>query len=212
MHKLILIWIAALANVVFAQINDDVVCAEKARFDQIEQIRKRSGEFVFHGYDLKYHRCHWSLNPKIGSDIKGAVLFDFMVESDVDSLAFDLVEKLVVDSVKQGSQNLLWERKGDRVWVYKIGGWKSNTRDSFEVFYGGNPIGVSGNNGAYTYDFHATGPIIHTLSQPYGAPYWWPCKQSLSDKIDSIDIIVDTHKEFKVGTNGMLKSTIPQCK
>ena len=208
MHKLILIWIAALANVVFAQINDDVVCAEKARFDKIEQIRKRSGEFVFHGYDMKYHRCHWSLNPKIGSDIKGAVLFDFMVESDVDSLAFDLVEKLVVDSVKQGSQNLLWERKGDRVWVYKTGGWQSNTRDSFEVFYGGNPIGVSGNNGAYTYDFHATGPIIHTLSQPYGAPYWWPCKQSLSDKIDSIDIIVDTDKDFKVGTNGLLQSTV----
>lgn len=200
---LLSVWICP----VFSQVSEDVVCAEKARFYQVEEIRKRSGVLVFHGYDLKYHRCHWKLNPKIGSHIKGAVLFDFVVERNSDSLVFDLTEKLQVDSVKRGRVLLNWERKGDRVLVFKNGGWKEGARDSFEVFYGGNPIGVTGNNGAYTYEFHASGPIISTLSQPYGAPYWWPCKQSLSDKIDSIDIIVDTDKDFKVGTNGLLLST-----
>jgi aminopeptidase N len=191
----------------FSQVSEDVVCAEKARFYQVEEIRKRSGVAVFHGYDLKYHRCHWKLNPKVGSNIKGAVLFDFLVERNTDSLAFDLTEKLLVDSVKRGNDLLKWERKGDRILVFKAGAWLGGARDSFEVFYGGNPIGVTGNEGAYTYEFHASGPIISTLSQPYGAPYWWPCKQSLSDKIDSIDIIVDTDKDFKVGTNGLLQST-----
>ena len=205
----IILFVMALAHGLTAQISEEVICAEKARFEHINEIRKRSGAVVFHGYDVKYHRCHWKLNPKVGSNIYGAVLFDFVVDANSDSLAFDLVEKLQVDSVKQGVNHLNWERKGDRVLVYNAKGWKGGTRDSFEVFYGGNPIGVTGNNGAYSYEFHATGPIISTLSQPYGAPYWWPCKQTLNDKIDSIDIIVDTDKDFKVGTNGLLLSTTP---
>jgi aminopeptidase N len=205
----IILFVMALAHGLTAQISEEVICAEKARFERINEIRKRSGAVVFHGYDVKYHRCHWKLNPKVGSNIYGAVLFDFFVDANSDSLAFDLVEKLQVDSVKQGVNHLNWERKGDRVLVYNAKGWKAGTRDSFEVFYGGNPIGVTGNNGAYSYEFHATGPIISTLSQPYGAPYWWPCKQTLNDKIDSIDIIVDTDKDFKVGTNGLLLSTTP---
>ena len=205
----IILFVMALAHGLTAQISEEVICAEKARFKHINEIRKRSGAVVFHGYDVKYHRCHWKLNPKVGSNIYGAVLFDFIVDANSDSLAFDLVEKLQVDSVKQGDNHLNWERKGDRVLVYNTRGWKGGTRDSFEVFYGGNPIGVTGNNGAYSYEFHATGPIISTLSQPYGAPYWWPCKQTLNDKIDSIDIIVDTDKDFKVGTNGLLLSTTP---
>lgn len=207
MRRTILLFFLAITQWTSAQIGEEVICAEKARFERINEVRNRSGETVFHGYDLTYHRCHWKLNPHTGSNIYGAVLFDFLVDKNFDSLAFDLVEKLKVDSIKQGSLHLNWERRGDRILVYKLGGWLGGSRDSFEVFYGGNPIGVTGNNGAYTYDFHATGPIIHTLSQPYGAPYWWPCKQSLSDKIDSIDIIVDTHREFKVGTNGLLIST-----
>ena len=207
MRILIFLLVMALTHGLSAQISEEVICAEKARFEHVNEIRKRSGTTVFHGYDLKYHRCHWKLNPKLGSNIYGAVLFDFVVDVNSDSLAFDLVEKLQVDSVKQGGNHLNWERKGDRVLVFKTAGWTSGTRDSFEVFYGGNPIGVTGNNGAYTYEFHATGPIISTLSQPYGAPYWWPCKQTLNDKIDSIDIIVDTDKDFKVGTNGLLLST-----
>ena len=205
----IILFVMALAHGLTAQISEEVICAEKARFEHINEIRKRSGAVVFHGYDVKYHRCHWKLNPKVGSNIYGAVLFDFVVDANSDSLAFDLVEKLQVDSVKQGVNHLNWERKGDLVLVYNAKGWKGGTRDSFEVFYGGNPIGVTGNNGAYSYEFHATGPIISTLSQPYGAPYWWPCKQTLNDKIDSIDIIVDTDKDFKVGTNGLLLSTTP---
>lgn len=198
--------ISVITSGVFAQVSEELLCAEKSRFEHIEHIRKRAADQVFHGYNVHYHRCYWKVNPYVGSNISGAVLFDFTVENDADSLAFDLVEKLQVDSVKRGTENLRWERKGDRIWVYKQTKWQRNQRDSFEVFYGGNPIGVTGNNGAYSYEFHATGPIISTLSQPYGAPYWWPCKQSLLDKIDSIDIIVDTHKDFKVGTNGLLQS------
>jgi aminopeptidase N len=45
-----------------------------------------------------------------------------------------------------------------------------------------------------------------TLSQPYGAKDWWPCKQSLNDKIDSIDVIIKTPAAYRATSNGLLLS------
>jgi len=47
-------------------------------------------------------------------------------------------------------------------------------------------------------------PVLWTLSEPYGAKEWWPCKQSLVDKIDSIDVIVTTPKSYRTASNGKL--------
>jgi aminopeptidase N len=44
-----------------------------------------------------------------------------------------------------------------------------------------------------------------TLSEPYGAKNWWPCKQSLTDKIDSLDMFVTTPVKYITGSNGILK-------
>jgi len=188
-----------------AQIDEDIICAEKQHLQALMDVQKRSSTPNFHGYDIQYHRCNWKLNPKINSNISGNVLFSFQVKGgDYDSLAFDLIADMLVDSVLYRGIPTKFNRKGNKVFVFKNGLWKDGERDSFTVFYQGNPASIPGGFGAYTYDAHSTGPIIHTLSQPYGAPFWWPCKQTLSDKIDSIDIIVETDRDFKVGSNGVL--------
>ena len=214
----LILLILLVINPVFAQeethIHDEIVCAEKAQFEGRNLIKKRSGEIVFHGYDIIYHRCEWKLNPKSNSNIEGHILFKFKADNDLDSLAFDLVNELKIDSITRNGQFLFYERKANRVLVWKTASkssvkWNQNSIDSFTVHYRGNPASVSGGFGSYVYDNHQTGPIIHTLSQPYGAPFWWPCKQSLNDKIDSIDIVVETASDFKVGSNGVLLSTTP---
>lgn len=47
-----------------------------------------------------------------------------------------------------------------------------------------------------------------SLSQPYSAYEWWPCKQSLQDKIDSVFTDVVTSNENKVGSQGLLKAVV----
>ena len=51
-------------------------------------------------------------------------------------------------------------------------------------------------------------PMIWTLSQPYGARAWWPCKDVQSDKADSVDIRVTVPKNLIVASNGLLRETI----
>jgi aminopeptidase N len=45
---------------------------------------------------------------------------------------------------------------------------------------------------------------LWTLSEPFGAQDWWPCKNGLDDKIDSIDVIVRTSDIYRAASNGLL--------
>lgn len=188
----------------FAQVNDDLICAEKNRI--VSRIEKRGISKIHHGFEINYHRCHWYLNPLKNAYLKGNVLFQFKVIDNEDSLGFDLISDLQINSVKSNGVDLQFTRVNDAVYVKKPGGWQSNSIDSFVVDYEGYPANNNG-FGAFIYDYHKTGPVIHTLSEPYGALSWWPCKQTLHDKIDSIDIYVHTDKTLKAGSNGLLVET-----
>ncbi len=46
--------------------------------------------------------------------------------------------------------------------------------------------------------------VISTLSEPYLAQTWWPCKDDPSDKADSARIIVTVPRDYLVASNGAL--------
>jgi len=51
-------------------------------------------------------------------------------------------------------------------------------------------------------------PMIWTLSQPFGARAWWPCKDVTSDKADSVDIKVTVPNDLIVASNGILREKV----
>lgn len=129
----------------------------------------------------------------------------FKVEQAVDSLGFDLMASIQVDSIHWHGATTSWSRNGNKIMVGKPGKWTVGETDSLTFFYQGNPDVGSG-FGYFNYDNHQTGPIVYTLSEPYGAAYWWPCKQTLSDKLDSMDIYMSIPPSMKAGCNGVLIS------
>jgi aminopeptidase N len=48
-----------------------------------------------------------------------------------------------------------------------------------------------------------------TLSEPYGARDWWPCKNGLDDKADSIDVFITHPGTYRAASNGLLQSQTP---
>jgi hypothetical protein len=66
----------------------------------------------------------------------------------------------------------------------------ANDDNGITIFYKGEP-GSSG-HGSFIQDTHNNIPIIWTLSEPYGSKDWFPCKNGLNDKIDSIDVVYYT--------------------
>lgn len=179
-----------------------LVCKEHHHVQK--QLSMRSNSGVKHGYMINYNRCKWWVNPIKGPYFKGDVMAQFTVIQKTDSLGFDLSANLKVDRVYglNGGQ-LNYRRWGNQLYVFKLGGWLAGDQDSIGIVYQGNPSN-GGGFGYFVHDNHMKGPIVHTLSEPYGAQYWWPCKQSLHDKIDSLDVWVYTDTSMKVASNGVL--------
>ena len=64
---------------------------------------------------------------------------------------------------------------------------------TINIFYHGHPVATG--FGSFNFDEYQGVNHIWTLSEPYGARDWWPCKDDPSDKADSIDIYITVPNE-----------------
>lgn len=161
-------------------------------------------------YDLKYHRFNIAIDPAV-SYISGSVTSYFqIVQPSVSQISFDLSSAMTVDSIKYHSSLLAFAQAANNTLNVTLPSPLTlNQVDSVSVYYHGNPPYGEG-FGSFIQTTHNGTPIIWTLSEPYGAKDWWPCKNDLSDKIDSVEMIVTTPQEYSAASNGMLLSETQQ--
>jgi len=81
-----------------------------------------------------------------------------------------------------------------------------STGEDFElkIEYYGSP--VQSGFGAFSFDSYGGQPMIWSLSEPFGARNWWPCKDVPADKADSVDVVITVPKNLIVASNGTLRS------
>ena len=76
-----------------------------------------------------------------------------------------------------------------------------------QIFYHGVPPAGGGFFNGLTHDVSPGGTqMIYTVSDPWVALDWWPTKQSVTDKIDSVDMYVTVPRGVVDGSNGVLVS------
>jgi len=157
-------------------------------------------------YDIKYHRLEWEVDPS-KAEINGKVTSYFTALQDIDQITFDLSSNLIVSNVSQRSLDLSFSQNDkDELIINLPVTQKQNVLDSLSITYSGNP--VSSGFGSFEVNTHGNNatPVLWTLSEPYGAKGWWPCKQDLIDKIDSIDVFIKHPSAYKAASNGLLLS------
>jgi len=154
-------------------------------------------------YDLKYHRLEWAVDPS-QYFISGNVTSYFEAKSNMNTITFDVSDNLTVSQVMQRGSSLSFSQNSDEVVVTLPSIQATGVLDSLTITYSGNP--ASSGFGSFEVNNHNGTPILWTLSEPYGAKGWWPCKQDLIDKIDSIDVYVTHPSEYKAASNGLLIS------
>ena len=74
------------------------------------------------------------------------------------------------------------------------------------IHYNGSPEATG--FGSFGFDSYQGYPMIWTLSEPYGSRDWWPCKDTPSDKADSVDISITVPENLTVASNGLLDSVV----
>src|SRR5690554_6267362 len=155
-------------------------------------------------YDLTYQKLELDVNPA-QYFIGGTVTMQFIPNEDLQSIVFDLSHQLQVTEVLQENQPLIFSQADNELTIQLAATVISGTQGEVQITYSGIP---PTDNEAFTQSQHAGTPIIWTLSEPFGARDWWPCKQSLNDKIDSMDIYLKTPADMVAVANGMEQSQI----
>lgn len=155
-------------------------------------------------YDLRYARVELSLDPN-QQYVSGTVTSHFKMLSDSPDIYFDLADNLTVSNVKYHGQNLTFQQlTTDEIKIDFPAAIAAQVTDSLSITYSGVP---STAGSAFVSTLTPAGdPILATLSEPFGAKEWWPTKQSLNDKIEKMDIKINTPTQYTVGSNGKLIS------
>jgi aminopeptidase N len=154
-------------------------------------------------YDVTWYRLDLAIreNPNL---ISGTVkIRSKSVITGLSSIRIDLSDSLVIDSISDGSDTLSFTRTSNSVTVYLDGVLFAGDIFDINITYHGVP--PPSGFGSFAFATTTQGaPWIWSLSQPYGAKDWWPCKDQLIDKADSSDVLVTCADTLRVGSNGTL--------
>ncbi|NDP20314.1 MAG: T9SS type A sorting domain-containing protein [Paludibacter sp.] len=158
-------------------------------------------------YDLKYHRFNWVIDPA-QRFISGSVTSYFVAtQEQLNSIQFQLSASMSADSAVYNGKTLEINHTGNLITIPLNPFVSLGKFDSLTVFYHGIP--EQNGSGSFVNYVHNGVPSMWTLSEPYGASDWWPSKNNLNDKIDSIDVFVVMPKGNHAASNGILVSEIP---
>lgn len=200
----VFLYIVVFTFKLFAQPQDMHQIAHLEK-DYFSQSIKQSRAVLPNNYDLKYCRAEWLIEPSV-KYISGNIFYLFYHNDSLNEFQLELSDSLVTDSVFMQGAMLNYTHNGNILTVDFNQYLPASQLDSLTVYYHGVPPETG--FGSFAAETHGTNniPVLWTLSEPYGAKDWWPIKQDLNDKIDSIDIIVRTPAIYKVASNGILVS------
>jgi aminopeptidase N len=157
-------------------------------------------------YDVTYHELRFTVNPNnTTASISGIVKTTFTALANMNTITFDMATQLVVSSVTMNSVNLTYSQSNYELNINFPSTISSGTSASVIITYAGIPPTAEG---AFTRSTHNGTPVIYTLSEPFGARDWWPCKQDLNDKINSFDMYITAPATFNSVSNGLEQSRI----
>ena len=200
MRKITLLFLLIIVNFSFSQ--------ENSIFDElIEAEAKSASKIIAHkanlntaNYDIKYHKLEFKVDPAIAF-INGIVSTTFTAKSAMNAVTFDLSNKLTVSEVIQNGTSLAYSQSTNELVITLSQTLAQGQETTVKITYSGNP--VSSGFGSFEQETHNGAPIVWTLSEPYGAMGWWPCKQDLNDKIDVIDVYITAPQQYVAVSNGL---------
>ncbi|MCU0622072.1 MAG: T9SS type A sorting domain-containing protein [Gemmatimonadales bacterium] len=115
----------------------------------------------------------------------------------------DFAPQMTVDSVKVAGTPAPFDHTSEILRVTLDRPYAAGETFEIEVWYHGTPPGgIFGSVFAFT--SYASQPMVWTLSEPFGARTWWPCKDDPADKADSVSVRVSVPTGMKTAGNGVL--------
>ncbi|GAB3693747.1 M1 family aminopeptidase [Spirosoma flavus] len=164
-------------------------------------------DVTYYGLDLRLTHTPASLRAVATVTLKSTANAVSSFFLDLTSTTATSGARLRVDSVKTGNELLTFQHAQNKLTITLKQPLNNGQTLTLSVFYQGVP--VSRDLGSFRFSRHenTTDPVIWSLSEPYGAPDWFPCKDTPGDKADSSSVRITAPPQFVSVSNGTLVST-----
>ena len=157
-------------------------------------------------YDVRYYGITVKLDfttSTIQANVQYKIRSGIAALNRVD---LNLVDQLVVDSVRFGSTVVSFTRSANMLKITTPTPYAQNVEFDMAVYYHGAPR-FDGQQGMY-FGSVSGYQMCYTNCEPFASRYWWPCKDYPLDKPDSVDIYIDYPSAYKVASNGVIVSDV----
>ncbi len=206
MIKKIFIVIFISSSFIIPQEDDtSLLNAEKDKFLKYVQLSDLNYPGDSH-IDVTYYGLKLKVTANPGY-LSGSVIIWIKTDtSEISSCFLDLRNELSVDSVLLNGTAAAFTHTNHKLNINLDRIYLQNELFSLEVFYRGVPN--SSGFGSFEFGTHNGSPVIWTLSEPFGAPDWFPCKDTPGDKADSSDVWITVADNLTAVSNGTLESVV----
>mgnify|MGYP000218129275 CR=1 FL=1 len=194
----------------FSQTPNLRITEEVAKFEAAAFKRSLKGTTINRSYRGFFDVTKQSIDIKVNPGIRfieGAVTTTFtIIEGGYNEIELNCSDSLKVSSVLLDGNSAEYSAGRDFLVIKSSNELVPETNHVLQITYSGIPPATR----AFETDTNNYGDtVMWTLSEPYGAKDWWPCKQDLADKFDQLDMRVTVPKKYKVAANGLLQSITP---
>ncbi len=161
-------------------------------------------------YDIVHERLHVKVMPE-DSSIAGSNDLLFRVVADSCSrMQIDLFTCYGIDSILLEGETVHWERDSNAIFVTFPQVLRRDTLVTLRVVYHGHPP-VAPNppwDGGFVWKKKNGRYQVGVACEQLGASSWWPTKDHLSDKPDSMDILITVPAGYAAVANGNAVDTL----
>lgn len=161
-------------------------------------------------YDVHFYALDLEMT-NLNTTIDGTGEIHGTSRETLDSVLFELYDGFTISDIRLNGISTPYSRVGSAIKVpVNIA---ADVNFAIAVDYNGipptaatNPLGGSGmsNDSSPTWGNQVT----WSLSEPFSAYEWWPCKQSLRDKANSSSVKITVPDNCMAGSNGVLEATV----
>jgi len=165
----------------------------------------------YHDYDIKFYKIDIEADDT-SADVKGYT--EIIAEISVEGLkqfTLDLAGNVRVDSVLMNGRKTSYRHNSDLLHVLSPAPLSSGNKCCVTVYYAAAGNKKSSFFSAVSNQTDASWniPVTWTLSEPLNAGNWFPCKQYLPDKADSVYVFITVPDNLKAGAPGVLSAVTP---
>jgi len=185
-------------------------CAEGKRRDAHAAQRTTVATAAEDDYDVQYVKFNLTLTDTdayVGGNVATTAV---VTAATMPTYVFELSGSYIIDSVIINGTACATDTGNNICTVHLPSALPQNATFTAAVYYHGySPVAGTVNSSGYQHWTYAAQPVSGSLSEPYSSYTWWPCKQSLRDKIDSTDMWITVADTVMVGSNGALQTITP---